>query len=158
MRHGQGVVGKALLTLGAIGASLAIPAAPALSQASGTSVTITVTEMRNTKGVVMACMTADPERFPRCRDDEHSHRATISADGEIVLHFDNVLPGTYAIALLHDENENGRSDRALSMIPREGYGFSRDAKVRFGPPDFEDAAFEVGASDIRHTIRMRYWL
>lgn len=119
---------------------------------------ITVTNLRNTKGVVMACMTADPDRFPRCRGDASSHRTSVAAGENIVLRFDNVRPGTYAIALLHDENENGRADRALTMIPKEGFGFSRDAPVRLGPPDFEDAAFDVQSSPVSQTIRMRYML
>jgi len=138
--------------------ALALPAAPAISAEGVTTVRITVTNLRNNEGVVMACMTADPDRFPRCRNDADSHRASVPANGQIVLRFDNVRPGTYAIALLHDENENGRADRALSMIPREGFGFSRDAAVRMGPPDFEDAAFTVGASPVSQTIKMRYML
>jgi uncharacterized protein (DUF2141 family) len=45
------------------------------------------------------------------------------------------------------------------MIPREGFGFSRDARVRFGPPKFGEAAFEVvpGARETL-VIRMRYML
>lgn len=121
-------------------------------------VVIEVTNLRNTRGSVMACMTADSRRFPRCRDDAESHRVTVPAAQTLVLRFRNVTPGTYAIALLHDENGNGRADRALSMIPREGFGFSRDAAVRMGPPSFEDAAIEVGNSAMRQTIRMRYML
>jgi len=68
------------------------------------------------------------------------------------------LPGTYAIALLHDENENDRIDRLLGLVPREGFGFSRDARVSFGPPHFEDAAFDVGTAEVSQTIRMRYML
>ena len=67
-------------------------------------------------------------------------------------------PGRYAIALLHDENENGKADRALGMMPREGFGFSRDAPVRMGPPKFHDAAFEMVSQDRQMTIKMRYML
>ena len=63
-----------------------------------------------------------------------------------------------------DEREHVRhallqmADRALSLMPREGYGFSRDAPVRMGPPSFEQAAFEVGPARVSQTIRMRYML
>jgi uncharacterized protein (DUF2141 family) len=46
-------------------------------------------------------------------------------------------------------------DKAM-MMPREGYGFSRDAPVRFGPPSFRSAAFTVGAAPVHQTVRMRY--
>jgi uncharacterized protein (DUF2141 family) len=150
---------RAVTGLGAL-ATLALAAAPlpATSAEDGTRVTITVTGLRNTNGVVIACMTQDAHRFPRCRDDAASHRANVPAGEQVTLVFDHVTPGTYAIALLHDENRNGRADRALSMIPREGFGFSRDAPVRMGPPSFESASFAVAASPITQTIRMRYML
>lgn len=122
------------------------------------TVTIHVTDLRNMRGVIMACMTTNEDVFPRCREDAASHRTSVPASDNLVLTFAGVAPGTYAIALLHDENENGRADRLLTMVPREGFGFSRDAAVRMGPPDFEEAAIEVGAQPINQTIRMRYML
>ncbi len=136
-------------------------AAPLLAGAApedGVDVSVTVTDLRNSEGVVRACMTDDPEHFPRCRDDAHSYRAVVPAGEATTLHFSNVVPGTYAIALLHDENENARPDRALTLIPREGFGFSRDAPVRMGPPDFEDAAITITDAPVSETIRMRYML
>ncbi len=123
-----------------------------------TSVHVTVTNLRNLKGVVHACMSADPERFTRCEEGDGSYQATRRAAEGLTFVFDNVAPGTYAIALLHDENENDRIDRFLSMVPREGFGFSHDAPVSFGPPNFDDASFEVGSANVRQTIRMRYLL
>ncbi|MEO0698152.1 MAG: DUF2141 domain-containing protein [Pseudomonadota bacterium] len=73
-------------------------------------------------------------------------------------HFSDVEPGDYAVALLHDENNDGKANRALGMMPKEGYGFSRDAKVRMGPPKFGDAVFEHVGEDQELTIKMRYFL
>lgn len=117
-----------------------------------------ITNLRNSDGVVRACMTRDEERFPRCQDAEQGYRIVVPANEATVLRFTDVAPGTYAIALLHDENDNGRADRALGMMPTEGFGFSRDARVRMGPPDFDDAAFTVSTDSNRQTIRMRYML
>jgi len=125
---------------------------------SGSEVKVTVTGLRSHEGVVRACMTTDSHRFPRCQGSAGSYRLVVPADGTVVLSFAHVTPGRYAIALLHDENENGQADRAAGMIPREGYGFSRDAKVRMGPPRFDAAAFDVGPAPVRQTIRMRYML
>jgi len=72
-----------------------------------------------------------------------------------VLDFGPVPEGRYAIALIHDENGNGRLDKRL-MIPREGFGFSLDAPVMMGPPRFSSAAFAVGEAREHLTIRMRY--
>ena len=54
---------------------------------------------------------------------------------------------TYALAIYHDKNSNNKFDSFLS-IPQEMYGFSKNAKVFFGPPKFEDASVFVGSDDI----------
>lgn len=61
-------------------------------------------------------------------------------------------PGNYAIALYHDANENGKMDKNFFGIPKEDYGFSRDAKPSYGPPRWEDAAFEVKSGPNFQTI------
>lgn len=140
-------------------AGLPLIAVPASTQTQhGVDVVVDVTNLRNTRGTILACLTNEEERFPSCREDARSHSLSVPANGSLVLRFRDVAPGTYAIALLHDENSNGRADRALSMIPREGFGFSRDAPVRMGPPSFAAAAITVGASALHQTIRMRYML
>lgn len=144
------------------GALMAVPAIGAPAQqpqgTAGVSVSIQVTELRNTKGVVRACMSPDPKKFPRCQGDPAAYRAVVKADEAEDIRFTGVTPGRYAIALLHDENDNGKADRALGMMPKEGYGFSRDAKVRMGPPKFEEAAIDIGTSAVSQSIRMRYML
>ena len=146
-------------------ALLLLPLAGALAAAvpatdpAGATITVTVTELRNAKGIVRACMTNDADSFPRCRGVAGAFGTTAQArEGSLSFTFHDVPPGRYAIALLHDENGNGKADRALGMMPKEGFGFSRDAKVRMGPPSFQDAVFPVGAANEKLTIRMRYML
>lgn len=143
-----------IAALAALGAIVPLPAA---SSQNATTVSIAVIGLRNTNGIVQACLTSAPRHFPNCDRDPNSHRLSIHAASNMVLEFDDVPPGTYAVALLHDENGNGRVDRML-MIPREGFGFSRDAPVRMGPPHFADASFALGAAPVHQTIRMRYML
>jgi uncharacterized protein (DUF2141 family) len=150
-------VGKALLALIAATA-LGAPAAQLAARPAGTQVVIEVTNLRNADGVVRACMTRDSARFPRCQDASQGYRTVMPAGQAATLRFTGVQPGTYAIALLHDENDNGKADRVLGMMPREGFGFSNDAPVNMGPPAFGDAAIEVGARELHQSIRMRYIL
>ena len=143
-----------LAGLAMAGAATALTAGPALAG----EVVITVTDLRSTKGVVRACMTTREDIFPKCIKDPGSHRTVVPAGEKVVIRFAGVKPGDYAIALLHDENDNGKADRALGMMPKEGYGFSRDAPVKMAPPKFEDAVFSQGEGATRMTIRMRYFL
>lgn len=122
-------------------------------------VTIVAKNLRNANGVVRACLTDQVDLFPRCTDPARSFKVVGQASTTVTLTFHDVPPGRYAVALLHDENGNGKADRAAMMIPKEGFGFSRDAKVRFGPPRFGDAAFDVAPGGREAlVITMRYML
>jgi len=55
----------------------------------------------------------------------------------------NLKPGKYAFKYFHDENKNRKLDTKLFIIPKEGYGFSNNAKGKFGPPPFKDMIFEL---------------
>lgn len=124
------------------------------SAATGTSVDFTITGARSTRGWIRLCLTSNPRKFPDCSGDAGAHTLTIPATST-TAHFDNVTPGTYAMSLIHDENGNGKLDTSLG-IPREGYGFSRNAPVRFGPPRFASAAFTVANLPLHHAVRVRY--
>lgn len=119
---------------------------------------VSVSGLRSTKGVVRACMTGNAARFPKCAGDPASYRLVVPAKSAGRLVFKGVTPGRYAIALLHDENDNGKADRALGMMPKEGFGFSRDAPVRMAPPKYADAVFAVEDRDLSLSIKMRYML
>lgn len=100
------------------------------------------------------CLTADPKNFPNCVDDSRAITRSVPAN-QRVIHFDGLSPGTYAAALIHDENSNAKLDTLLG-IPREGFGFSRNPALRFGPPRFSSAQFAVGDVAVRQQVQMRY--
>ena len=117
---------------------------------------VTVNGLRNARGKVMACLASTPAAFPNCKGPGVSrHLVVAAAKGTVELDFGPVPEGTYAISLFHDENGNGKLD-TMMMVPREGYGFSRDAAVRFGPPRFAAASFAVGNAPARQTLKVRY--
>jgi len=68
--------------------------------------------------------------------------------------FKNVSDGVYAISLFHDENDNGELDMNFLGIPKEDTGASNNAPARFGPPQWEDAKFEVKGKSVKQTINL----
>ncbi|HET9630638.1 MAG TPA: DUF2141 domain-containing protein [Novosphingobium sp.] len=122
-------------------------------------VSVVVSGLRSSRGQVLACITASSAAFPDCKKDPSARHlaVVVHGSGPLVLDFGPLAPGVYAVSLFHDENANGKLD-TMMMIPREGFGFSRDARVRFGPPRFAAAAFQVDAHPVRQAIRMRYML
>jgi uncharacterized protein (DUF2141 family) len=125
--------------------------------ASNTSLTINISGLRSVKGNVLVCVTANPKYFPNCSKDPASHRARVSAKSASRIEFDGVAAGTYAAALMHDENANNKMDTAVFM-PKEGFGFSRNPAVVTGPPKFKAAAFSVGGVSVSQSVKMKYML
>ena len=115
---------------------------------------VAVDNLRSDRGVVRVCLTSDPGNFPACRDAALSVKRNVSAGTRIVV-FDGLPHRNYAAAVMHDENGNHKLD-TFAGIPREGFGFSRNPAIGFGPPRFTAARFPVAADAERQQVRMRY--
>lgn len=116
---------------------------------------IDIENLRNREGVLRVCLTRAAEHFPDCSDDPAALKRSVSASSPRLSL--GVVPGHYAMAIVHDENGNGELDTMLG-IPREGFGFSRNPKIRFGPPKFAEAGFDVGPGTTHQVVRVRYLL
>lgn len=57
--------------------------------------------------------------------------------------FKNIPKGTYAVSIYHDENDNGKLDTNFFGVPSEDYGCSNDATGFMGPPEWDDAKFNL---------------
>jgi uncharacterized protein (DUF2141 family) len=126
-----------------------------LSATDGSSVDVSVSGLRNMKGQLMVCLTRNPKAFPDCSKDASAIKKLVPAIQASNFSFDNVAPGTYAIAIVHDENKNNKMDLSL-FIPKEGFAFSRNPTITVGPPKFKSAAFVVGEPDTRQSVKMKY--
>lgn len=85
---------------------------------------------------------------------------TASADvparaGETVVELKNIPPGTYAIETYQDLNNNGKMDTTMVGVPREPYGFSRDARPHLGKPRFESVKFTVSAGQNDQVLHLQ---
>jgi uncharacterized protein (DUF2141 family) len=124
--------------------------------ASLNSIDVSVSGLRNAKGNVLVCVTTNAKAFPDCSKDANATRMKITTKQAANMSVMVPAAGTYAVSLIHDENGNGKLDTALGM-PREGFGFSRNPAISFGPPKFKSAAFAVkGATS--QTVKMKYML
>jgi uncharacterized protein (DUF2141 family) len=124
--------------------------------ASPGDVELSIAGQRSAKGVMQVCLTRDADRFPNCKDDRLAIRRTVPAADRSIL-FEGLPSGNYAVALFHDENRNGKLDTMLG-IPREGFGFSRNPAIGFGPPKFSTARFPVTSGEVSERVKVKYLL
>tara|TARA_R110000868_G_scaffold369683_1_gene633098 strand:+ start:4371 stop:4994 length:624 start_codon:yes stop_codon:yes gene_type:complete len=83
-----------------------------------------------------------------------SARVAIEGDA-VVLSIDDLAPGTYGVKVFQDLDGDGRLGTSGMGIPTEPYAFSNNARNRFGPARWDDAAFEVSAGDNAQSISIR---
>ncbi len=63
-------------------------------------------------------------------------------------------PGEYALTVFYDANGNGQLDTNFIGIPKEPVAMSNNAKMRFGPPKYDDARFELGDEPLVQVIEI----
>ncbi|KTT75561.1 DUF2141 domain-containing protein [Sphingomonas endophytica] len=120
------------------------------------SLDVDISKLRSARGLIRLCLTADPDNFPNCVDDRHAVTRSVPAT-QHGIRFAALPRGDYAVAVIHDENGNKKLD-TFAGIPREGFGFSRNPVIRFGPPRFAAARFTLQSDAEEQQIRMRYIL
>lgn len=138
------LVAAAAMTMGAAPGDLAQP------------LSMDVQGLRSSRGNFLICVTRSAAYFPDCKEDPEGRHFTVPAtSGAIEL--GRLAPGSYAIAIIHDQNGNGKLD-TFAGIPREGVGFSRNPAIRFGAPSFRSAQFAVSGAAVRQDIKIKYFL
>ncbi len=70
--------------------------------------------------------------------------------------WENLPPGDYALAAIHDENSNARLDRNFIGIPKEGFGFANNPHVGLSAPAFQAAVIHVACPVTETAIHIQY--
>ncbi len=107
----------------------------------------------NTKGTLFIGLFNSSATFPNY--GKQYKGVVVTHEGKShVYKFKNLPKDTYALAIYHDENKNGKLDKNLFGAPTEAYGFSNNARETFSAPSFE-AAKVVLDRDRKCQIRVK---
>ncbi len=63
-------------------------------------------------------------------------------------------PGSFAVAIYHDENNNHHFDRNFLGLPAESYGFSNNPTMLLGPPSLGAASISVKPGENPVSVRL----
>ncbi len=115
---------------------------------------IEVVNIREAKGLISASLFTDESSFLK----KEFAGKTLKASGKtVVLQFDNLPVGNYALSLIHDENGNGDLDKNFMGIPKEGFAFGNNALGTFGPPDFDETLIKLKEGISKQSITLKYY-
>jgi uncharacterized protein (DUF2141 family) len=104
-------------------------------------VSVVIEGVRERSGEIGVLLFDRADGFPDDSQVSVQRRVVPAKTGRVVLDFEGLPFGTYAVAVIHDLNGNRKVDTNLLGIPREGYGFSNNARSLFRAPRFHEAAF-----------------
>ncbi len=117
----------------------------AFSPATEDGIIINITNLRNDKGHILISLFKEGEGFPdKVEKAFRKERVSIS-NKKAIIQFSSVPAGNYAIAILHDENDDAKMNKTWLGLPKEGYGFSNNVMGALGPPSFSKASFTHAA-------------
>lgn len=117
--------------------------------------TVHVTNVRNAKGRVHVDVCPQANFL---KDDCPYAGFAPSQPGVTTVVVRGVPAGRYAVQAFHDENSNGKVDRVIFGLPKEGVGFSNDAPIRMSPPKWNDAVFGFDGRAGTIQLKLRYFL
>lgn len=125
--------------------ALTVLGAFAAFAAGSSEVIVKVTGIRNDQGRVVVSVYNTKSGFLRDFSQATRTVAVPVINGTASASFTNLESGTYAVAVVHDENGNGRFDTA-----KEGFGTSGQGKA------FEDAKFHINGNPKNVEIQLSY--
>ena len=132
-------------------------AQPARADAPSTIV-LEVSTFRNRSGL-LGCQLYDtqngvPDKWPSAANMQQRVAVTGATTS---CTFANMPPGTYAAAVIHDENSNNKLDKNFLGVPTEGYGISQNHPHALRRPTWDESKFLVAPQSIVTTrISLRY--
>ena len=130
----------------------------AFAQSTCEGIHLEIPNIRNNAGGIACALFSGPEGYPK-KFMRHADKIVIAKVKGREAHCDFVgaEPGTYAIAVIHDENLNGELDTNIFGVPKEGYGFSGGAEVSmFSAPSFSEAEFSYDGQVLNLLISLNY--
>lgn len=117
----------------------------------GATITVTVTNIPGAKGDLLIGLYDSAKAFT-VEPLEQSPKITLESTDPVTAEFKGVRPGTYAIAVIQDLNQNGELDKNFIGIPKEPLAFSVIEEIPRGKPKFEECAFVVSDEDVEMDI------
>ena len=111
-----------------------------LSDLKSAELVIKILNIEENNGLIHFAIYDKPEFFPENEGKKIGFKKKITELINDQVTITDLEESFYAVAIYHDKNSNDNFDTFLS-IPQEKFGFSNDAKVFFGPPSFDEAAF-----------------
>ncbi len=121
---------------------------PEKTESNTFSVVVNFSGTELDEGLIIAGLFDSARNFGKRELPLQRCETTTTSQGNAVCEFTNLPPGHYAISAFQDSNGNSELDKNGFGRPKEKYGFSNNARGRFGPPKYRECRFEVSDASV----------
>lgn len=126
-----------------------------VSRAQNANHTVVISNLENRKGDLYIGWYNSDSLFMNEEKVTFKKVVPLNGNKQVSVAFEDVHPGTYAIALFIDVNGNGKLDKNFMGIPREKYGFSNNVYPSHRAATFQEASFKTGSKPETISIKMK---
>ena len=124
--------------------------------AASHTILVRVEHVRSDQGLVTAVLYGDkPDDF-LAKGKKLAKIRVPAKQGAVHICLIAPKPGTYALAVYHDENGNKKFDKNVVGLPIEGFGISNNPEFFLVPPNHNEAAFAVSNNQTPLAIALKY--
>lgn len=143
-------IGSLFITMNAMAQEISYPE----NEEKVSSFELVIEGISDIKGEVRVAVFNSEESYGEKEDPLHA--VVVEVKSDTVIWNEAKLPyGQYAIAVYHDKNVNGKLDSNFLGIPKEAYGFSNNARGKFGPASWKDAHFVIDEKSSSMSIQVK---
>jgi uncharacterized protein (DUF2141 family) len=117
--------------------------------AEKSNLTVVIENVKAQGGTIRVAVFKQGQKFPEATPAQ----AKVFSDDTKKVSL-SVEPGWYAVAVYHDQNNNGQLDKKIFGIPKEPYGFSNNIRPTVSAPKFDECKIQVQGEDKVITIKL----
>jgi len=118
---------------------------------------LSIQNIEKATGNIMVAVFAGEENFLKDDKAVAAKMALVEKIGALKVSFPNLPHGEYSVAVYHDVNGNQKLDTNLFGVPTEPYGFSNNARSKWGPPKYNVAHFQLNQLEQNMVINVKKW-
>lgn len=116
---------------------------------------VSIQNIKEAKGIIRLALYPTAQGFPGNTAKAQLLLNVQPASGNVEVALEAIPEGQYALAVLHDINENGQMDTNLFGYPTEAYGFSNNVRPMFRAPAFDEASFWLTSDNTELKISLQ---
>ena len=121
----------------------------------GNTINVAVSGIKDNTGSIRCGLFNSADSFPKDGKEYQGVEAPI-ANGQATCTFNNVAPGTYAVAYFKAAPGQTKMKTGMFGMPQDPYGFSRNATIGMGPPSFNSAAYSYAGGNTTWPVTITY--